>query len=256
MGEAVGQAAAEGQRRSVRRVPMANRAGEFGGTLPIADGTLRVAGQGGVDQPVEVECERDVVVGAPDPPVAIPAIAEHEAFEAVEIGFALCRVDCDAAIHQAKVDQHPEEFPVAVDEFVLAPRNQISGDAPLGCVVQRVPQEGPRNQQGEADGRQLHLALVDAADVAPIVGMLGIGAGAQALTVELPMDEIAAAGGERCDPPQRTGEAFEVGRRPVEMGRGFVQADARPGGREIGQEGCEQRADRALDVCAAAKRIH
>ena len=86
-----------------------------------------------------MEGEGYVVFGAPDRPVAIPAIAEHEAFEAVEIVLPLCRIDGDAAVQETEVDEDAKELPIVVDEIVLAPGNQIGGNASLGGIVERIP---------------------------------------------------------------------------------------------------------------------
>src|SRR5262249_34722677 len=117
-GEAIGEAPAEGERCAIGSVPMANVAGKLPGTVAISRGAGVVAAvEGRVDQPVIVHGEGDIMVDPRDRAIAIPAIAEIEGVEVIEIGFGQRAVKFDAALLEAEIDQDAEEFPVIVDIF-------------------------------------------------------------------------------------------------------------------------------------------
>ena len=221
MGEAVGQAAAEGQGRSVGRVPVPDRAGRMRRRARGSAAARSVSPEKhGIDQPVEVEGEGDVVVGAADRPVAIPAIAEREAFEVVEIGLALCRVDCRRRNASGRDRSAPGRISSCCRRIrARAPRSDRRRRAVLAASSSGSHKSGRARRRAKPMAASSTWRWSMPVIVAPIVGMVGIGAGAQALAIELPMGEVAAAGDERRDPPQRAGEAFEIGRRPVEMCR-------------------------------------
>src|SRR5690349_13715892 len=75
-GETVGLAAAERQRRAVVGVPMADVARKLASPLAIARRAGLVVAGRGIDEAIEVERERDVVIDAGNGPVAVPAVTE------------------------------------------------------------------------------------------------------------------------------------------------------------------------------------
>ena len=71
----------------------------------------------------------------------------------------------------------------------------------------------------------------------------------------MPVREIAASCGERHKPPERPREAFQIGRRAVEMRCRRVKPDARIALGEVGQQRLEQVVKGPAHVCTAFERV-
>src|SRR5690606_37940239 len=114
-GEAIGEAAPEGERAAILVEPVLDILGEEAGALLVFGGAGGVApGELRIDQAVKMHGEGDVVSDAADIAVAIPAIAQIKALQLREELVGIGAVEIDAALFEAEIDQDAEEFPIVV----------------------------------------------------------------------------------------------------------------------------------------------
>ncbi len=255
-GKPICLAAPESEPGAIRTEPVADILREDTGTLAIGIATGGVGlCQDRIDQRVKMHGEGDVVIDAFDRPVAIPAFAEPESLDLIEISFGLGLVEAYADAGEAEIDENPEEFPVVVDEFLVAGRQEVGRDGFLLILGERLPDMFGHHGESKTHRGQFHLTLVAIGDVTPIFRVRRVGAVCKAAAVEVPIGELLAAGCERHYAPERSGETFEVGRCTVEMRAGGAQANPRAALRKIRQKRFEQVKDRLAQIVSGQKRI-
>lgn len=145
--------------------------------------------------------EGNIVVDPAHRPVAIPAVADIESLEFIEIGLGLGAVEFHTDPFQPEIDQNPEEFPVIVDEFPLAGGKKIGGDSLPVRLGKRLPDMFGNHGERKPYRRQLDQPLVPISRVAPIFGVGGVGAIGQSTPVEIPVGKVITAGDKWNDAP-------------------------------------------------------
>ena len=199
--------------------------------------------------------EGNVVVDAADVSVAIPAVADIEAFELLKILPRQAAVEIGTETIERDIDEDPEEFPIVVGIVELPGMLEIGDDIAAGARIERLPDLFRHQRQGKTERRKLDHPLIAAIDRSPIFGMGRICAVCETFGKTMPVGEVAVAGAKRRQSPERAGEPFQIGRRPVEMGAAAIERDAGIAVRETGKQRIEERKQGAAHIGAGFQRI-
>ena len=253
--EPVRQAAAERDRRAVRREPVHELARERRRPLAHPGRALLVdAAVRRVDQLVEVDRPGAVVVERRARlAVGVPAASPVELVDASEGRQGDPRVVRLADGGQPEVHQRREQQPVVVVGFHRRRGAQPVREVRTLLVRQRLPHLARGERQRQAEGRRLHDPLVPVRGRTPTPRIGRVGA-ARDLRADLrPAAVRPAARGQRGEPPQQPRELLQPG-DPRRVVRGRMRGRVEPA-RELLRLGerFAQSQQRSLEVGTAAR---
>jgi hypothetical protein len=202
-GEAVGHAAAEGDRVAVWILVVHEVQSEVAGAgavLFCARG-VGVVGELGVEQLQVLDGEGAAVVvhlRVAVGPIIGPSAAAVEGVEVVHVGEDAVLGEGGAVGFQAQVREDAEPQPVGVWHFLVVHRADPGRDVGLLLLAQRVPEVFACYGEGEADGARFDHALVQVFHVAPELWAIGVGAADQCFDEEVRLVVLGVAGEEGC----------------------------------------------------------
>ena len=130
-----------------------------------------------------------------------PAIAAVELVQVGEVGVEAGLVVVGAVAEERQVGEDAEPEPVGVGHLAVVDAAEPEADVGFFRGAQRIPEGGAGDGEGEAERAHLDHALVNVTVVAPEVGVLGVGAVAEAVNPAVGVVEGAAAGKEGGEAP-------------------------------------------------------
>ena len=140
--KAIGQATAKRNARAVGSEVIAIILGKLLGALAIAQAALRVdiLHKMAVDQAIEMEGAGDVVIARFTFTVAVPAVAQPEGFDGIEMPVDHRHVIFTANAFQTQLNQHREKVPVIVRHGDIRALAEPAHEVILFRGGQRLPQ--------------------------------------------------------------------------------------------------------------------
>ena len=258
LGEAVGQAAAVGQRPSLAVEPGGEPRGDLPGPADEPRRALRVplAHEPGIHHAVVVKGPQGVVVPL-GRLVVVPAVAAVVALQCVQVSLQPLFVGGQSHVQKATVHQHPEEQPVVLGHFIMIDLVQPAVQVAAGGLRQFIIKALGNHAQGHAHHGHLHHPLVEGADVTPIFRVVGVHAVDDALPPQGPVffRLRALAREHRHQRPQHPGKALHARDGRVVHRAGVADVQPCPALRKAGHQRLDQIHRQANQVRAGFQGI-
>ncbi len=205
-GKTVGQAATKRHRRAIGGGHVDKIFGKQAGAIAQRRraGRVIIGVQGGVNQAIEVERHRDVVVFRPAGAIGVPAVAKIVGFHHLKATVDRRLIVRQPGALKAQLDNHREIVPVAVRHLGIGDLIQPAVQICQFCVAEMRGQFVLQQRQPQAVGGHFDQPLIVRPGFAPVGRAVRIGAKLNGRNILVAERRLCPARQQREQPPKRS----------------------------------------------------